>query len=158
MQISPIIPQSESEWQDGLANFQLMYVLYKGAFALVVPTDETLSIENEYTTPVFIYPHAEIIEVDTCYFNEGNDIALIYESKSIGFILNGLLDGCKTVREGKVWREYTYSLAEKHREADRKRQQQQEESDWEDGRLNLCRDENTGDYYYERNPRFILDY
>lgn len=148
---TPIIPQSEGEWQDGLKGFDLMFVLYNDSFAIAVPLDDQIDIENEDTTKVFMYPHGETVEVNTCYYDEGHDIKLIRESHAVVFALDALLYGLMDTPQFKWWQ---VDKDAKDCEAERIHQQKQEEADYEDGKLISVRDETTGDYSYQVNPRY----
>ena len=147
----PTIPQSESDWQDGLANFDLQFVLYNDSFAIAVPLDDDLNPENCYTTRVFMYPHGETIEVNVYYFDEGNDIELIREAHAVVFALDAILFSLMDTPQFKLWNNDRYY---KDREIERKRQEKQDEADWEDGKLDLVRDETTGDYSYRINQNY----
>lgn len=148
---TPIIPQSEEQWQDGLKDFDLMFVLYKDSFAIAVPLDVDLDIENDDTTKVFMYPHYKTVEVNTCYYNEGNDIKLIRESNAVVFALDAILYLLMDTSEFKCWQADRYA---KDCEAERIRQEKQDEQDFEDGKLISVRDETTGEYSYQVNSRY----
>ena len=147
----PTIPQSEEQWQDGLANFDLQFVLFNDSFAICVPLDDDLNPENCYTTKVFMYPHGETVEVNVYYFDEGNDIKLIKESHAVVFALDALLYGLIDTSQFKWWQ---VDRDAKDCEAERIRQEKQDEADYEDGKLISVRDETTGDYSYRVNPRY----
>lgn len=147
----PIIPQCESDWQDGLANFDLQFVLFRDSFAIAVPLDVDLDIENNDCTKVFMYPHGETVEVNTCYYDERVDIKLIRESHAVVFALDALLYGLMDTSQFKWWQADRYA---KDCEAERIRQEKQDEADYEDGKLISVRDETTGDYSYQPNPRY----
>ena len=148
---TPIIPQSEDEWQDGLKDFDLMFVLYNDSFAIAVPLDANLDIENDDTTKVFMYPQNKTVEVNTCYYNENADIDLIRESHAVVFALDAILYGLMDTSQFKWWQ---VDRDAKDCEAERIRQEKKDEADYEDGKLISVRDETTGDYCYQVNPRY----
>lgn len=149
---TPIIPKSEDEWQDGLKDFNLMFVLFESRIVLMCPTDIDIDIENEDTTHVLIYPSDACIPTEVKVGTyEDERISFIQNYTDIQFILDKMLDSFKELR---AYQTYEFDMFYKKIEAERIRQEQQDEADYEDGKLISVRDETTGDYSYQVNPRY----